>query len=194
MSRCFRCHLSLRYYLLCHVSPLCRACPYMYVHWAYKYARALVSLRQHLSSIWTPFQGGGGKNIQSFNFSSLSSALIMTPPLFLYCLFFFFLNLVLLIRFSLSSPPLIFLYLEIQSRVWETGRRSRVVPVPGGRSQGNTGLPPGLPPGLCELTLGVAGPFRLPGAPWPQPMGFLQSNSQTPSFSEKKTFLPVTTE
>lgn len=46
-------------------------------------------LMRHLSSIWTPFQGGGGKNIQSFNFSSLSPALIMTPHFFSTVFFFF---------------------------------------------------------------------------------------------------------
>lgn len=72
------------------------------------------------------------------------------------------------------------------------------MPVPGGPRQGIAGLLPGLgaggPPGSSELALQVAGPFRLPGARWSQPLGFRQSNSQTPSLSEKKTFLPVTTD
>lgn len=72
------------------------------------------------------------------------------------------------------------------------------MPVPGGRRQGTAGLLPGLGvegrAGSCELALWVAGPFQLPRARWARPVGFMQSNSQTPSFSEKKTFLPVTTE
>lgn len=180
------------------MSPPCRACPYLYVPWACKYARARISSHQHLSSFWTPFRGAGGaKKIPSFNLSSLSPVLIMTPTFF-----FFLLDLVLLIPFLYLPLPSSFFVLKYNQ---ERGKLEGDLvlcpsPHPRGMRQGNTGLlpglrwGPGLPAGSWELTLRVAGPFRLPGAPWPQPMGFLQSNSQTPSFSEKKTFLPVTTE
>lgn len=144
---------------------------------------------------WTPFRGVGAKRIQSFNLSSLSPALIMTPSSFFFFPWFGSFD-----SFSLYPPPFIFLCLEIQSRVWETGRRSDAVPVPGGWRQEITGLLPGPGGGGQHspwiLRAGLVGCWAhsAPRARRAQPMGFVHSNSQTPSFSEKKTFLPVTTE
>lgn len=148
-------------------------------------------------------EGGGRKKIPSFNLSSLSPVLIMTPHFLFFTVFFFFpLDLVLLIPFLYLPLPSSFFVSKYNQERGKLEGDLVLCPSarPRGMRQGNTGLLPGLGwgPGLparsWELMLRVAGPFWLPGAPWPQPMGFLQSNSQTPSFSEKKTFLPVTTE
>lgn len=119
-----------------------QACPYMYAPWACKYARALVPSRQHLSLLFLhPFPGGWGATRSSLLISHPSSGLNHDPH-FSSTIFFFSFD--SFDPFSLSFPPLIFLCLEIRSKVWETGRRCCAVPVPGGQRQRDVRLLPGL--------------------------------------------------
>ena len=85
-----------------------------------------------------PLSGGVGATRSSLLISHPSSGLNHDPHFFFHCLFFF------LDSFALSFPPLIFLCLEIRSKVWETGRRCCAVPIPGGQRQKDVRLLPGL--------------------------------------------------
>lgn len=166
---------------------------------ACKYARARASPRQHLSPLFPdPLAGGWGQKLQSFTLASLSPAFIMTPTFF----FLILLDSILLIPFlSLLPHPssLCILKYNQECRKLEGdlvlglsqgggGRRTLGFSQAWGRGSGPT------PPGSHEMAFQVPGPLRSPSAHWLRPMGFMQSNSQTPSLSAKKTFLPVTTE
>lgn len=65
-------------------------CPYMYVHGSYMYVRALSHhIHISLSSFWTPFQEGGGKNKSSLLICHpFLQLLIMTPTFLTLSLFF----------------------------------------------------------------------------------------------------------
>lgn len=89
-----------------------------------------------------PLSGGWGATRSSLLISHPSSGLNHDPH-FSSTVFFFF-SFDSFDPFSLSFPPLIFLCLEIRSKVWETGRRCCAVPIPGGQRQRDVGLLPGL--------------------------------------------------
>lgn len=114
-----------------------------------------------------PLSGGVGATRSSLLISHPSSGLNHDPHFSSTVFFFFFDS---FNPFSLSFPPLIFLCLEIRSKVWETGRRCCAVPVPGGQRQRDSRPPPGL----GRRVLRVAGPSQLPRALWARPVGFMQ--------------------
>lgn len=131
------------------VSPA-RRVRHMCAHW--HAARRPVPSRQRLSLLFLHPSGGGGNKIQPFNFSSL--LWLNHDPHFSSTVFFFLDS----FDFSLSFPSLIFLCLEIRSKVWETGRRCCAVPIPGGQRQKDVRLLPGL----GRRVLRVAGVSQLP--------------------------------
>lgn len=109
MSRCFRCHLTLRYYRLRHVSPPCqrvRTCM------CNGHTCACMPLSYHINislSFWILFRRGWGQKKSGLLISHLFlQLLIMTPPPF-YSLSLSSLSFVLdfgsLDSTSISSPP-----------------------------------------------------------------------------------------
>lgn len=140
------------------------------------------------SSFSTPFWGVGGNKIQPFNLSSLLW-LKSWPPFFFHCLFFFF-PLILSILFLYLSHLSSFSVLKYDQKCGKLEGDAVLCPSQGDRGREMSDF--------CQAwgrrVLRVARPSQLPRARWARPVGFMQWDSKTPSFSEKKTFLPVTTE
>ena len=134
-----------------------------------------------------PLSGGvGGNKIQPFNLSSLLW-LKSWPPFFFHYLFlflWFFRSFFSLSHFSSFSV------LKYDQKCGKLEGDAVLCPSQGDRGRETSDF--------CQAwgrrVLRVARPSQLPRARWARPVGFMQWDSQTPSFSEKKTFLPVTTE
>lgn len=114
-----------------------------------------------------PLSGGVGATRSSLLISHPSSGLNHDPHFSSTVFFFFFDS---FDPFSLSFPPLIFLCLEIQSKVWETGRRCCAMPIPRGQRQRDARPLPDLG---AEGAQGCRA-LSAPRACWARPVGFMQ--------------------